>query len=47
MAAMTAIAVHFKTSSDLTYLWSKASSDQEMKARYYWLKQHVYNMGGK
>ena len=47
MAAMTAIAVHFKTSIDLTYLWSKASSDQELTARYYWLKQHVYNMGGK
>ncbi len=47
MAAMNAIAVHFKTSSDLTYLWSKASSDADLKARYYWLKKNVYNMGGK
>ena len=44
LAAMNAIAVHFKTSGDLTYLWSKASSDTDLKARYYWLKQHVYGM---
>ena len=44
MAAMNAIAAHFKTSGDLTYLWSKAASDADLKARYYWLKQHVYGM---
>jgi hypothetical protein len=42
MAAMNAIAVHFKTSSDLTYLWSKASSDADLQARYQWLKKNVY-----
>lgn len=42
MAAMNAIAVHFKTSSDLTYLWSRASSDTDLKARYEWLKKNVY-----
>ena len=47
MAAMNAIAVHFKTSIDLTYLKAKAGSDQDLMARYSWLKQHVYNMGGK
>ena len=44
MAAMNAIAVHFKTSIDLTYLQSKAGSDQDLKARYLWLKKHVYGM---
>ena len=47
MAAMNAIAVHFKTSIDLTYLKAKAGTDKDLKARYYWLKQKVYNMGGK
>ncbi len=44
MAAMNAIAVHFKTSVDLTYLHSKAGSDQDLKARYLWLKKHIYGM---
>jgi len=44
MAAMNAIAVHFKTSVDLTYLQSKASSDKDLKARYLWLKKHIYGM---
>ena len=44
MAAMNAIAIHFKTSIDLTYLQSKAGSDQDLKARYLWLKKHVYGM---
>jgi len=40
--AMTAIAVHFKNSDDLTYLESKSKSDSELKDHYKWLKKHVY-----
>jgi len=40
--AMSAIAVHWKSSSDLTWLQSKTSSDSELKAYTSWLKSNVF-----
>jgi len=41
-SAMTAIAVHFKDSSDLTFLESETASDSDLKAYCAWLKTNVY-----
>jgi hypothetical protein len=42
MAAMTAVAVHFKDSGDLDDLYDEAKSDSDLKAHYLWLKSNVY-----
>ena len=42
MAAMTAVAVHFKNSGDLDTLYDEAKSDSDLKAHYLWLKSNVY-----
>ena len=42
IGAMTAIAVHFKDASDLSYLESKTASDPVPKAHAAWLKTNVY-----
>ena len=39
---MTAIAVHWKDASDLSYLKSKTASDSVLKAHAAWLKTNVY-----
>jgi hypothetical protein len=44
LAAMTAIATHFKTSLDLPELWKVAKDDAALTARYNLLKSRVYGL---
>jgi hypothetical protein len=43
-SAMTAIAVHFRKSSDLTWLTLQTASDSDLKAHTKWLKTNIYGL---
>ena len=42
-SAMTAIAVHFKSTADLTWMESETASDSKLKSHCAWLSTYIYN----
>jgi hypothetical protein len=42
-SAMTALAVHFKSTADLTWMESETASDSDLKGHCAWLSTYIYN----